>query len=219
MTLYRVLFYPHNLLKRPSTPVTEFTDELRDFLKNLIATAVEFEGGGIAAPQVGVTKRIFVADFTSVFRDENKYFEKKEGDYAVYDTAGNLLPVRFPLICINPEIIKKDQPIVTDWEGCLSMPNVTSHKIQRFHSIEIRAFDEYGKEFIVKTHHLYAAVNFQHEIDHLDGLLMIDRWNKNSYSVKEVLAQIQEYQDDPQTRKQLKKLTLEDATKLRTIIK
>lgn len=218
MTLYRVLHYPHNLLKRKSTPVTAFTDELRDFLKHLIATAVEFEGGGIAAPQVGVIKRIFVADFTSVFNENHKYFEKKEGDYAVYDAAGNLLPTRFPLICINPEIIKKEQPIVTDWEGCLSMPHVTSHKIQRFHSIEIKAFDEYGKEFIVKTHHLYAAVNFQHEIDHLDGFLMIDRWNKKDYSVKDVIAEIQDYQDDPQTRKRMKKLNLEDATKLKDVL-
>jgi len=219
MTLYRVLHYPHNLLKRQSTPITEFTDELRDFLKNLIATAVEFEGGGIAAPQVGITKRIFVADFTSVFRDDHKFFEKKEGDYAVYDLEGNLLPTRFPLICINPEIIKKEEPIVTDWEGCLSMPDVTSHKIQRFHHIEMKAFDEYGKPFVIKTHHLYAAVNFQHEIDHLDGLLMIDRWNKNSYSVKTVLEEIEKSQNDPQTRKHLKKLNLVDATKLKDVLK
>lgn len=219
MTLYRILHYPHNLLKRQSTPVTEFTDDLRNFIKNLIETAVEFEGGGIAAPQVGVTKRIFIADFSSVFNENRSFFEKKEGDYAVYDADGNLLPVRFPLICINPEIIKKEQPIVTDWEGCLSMPNATSHKIQRFHSIEMKAVDEYGKEFTVKTHHLYGAVNIQHEIDHLNGILMIDRWNKNVYSTKDVIGQIQDYQDDPKTRKRLKKLTLEDATKLKDMIK
>ncbi len=215
MTIYRVLYYPHVLLKKPSTPVTEFTDELRDFIKNLIATAVEFHGGGIAAPQVGVNKRVFVCDFSSTFSESNDYFEKKEGDFRVYDENQNPIEAKFPMVFINPEITKKDVPIFTDWEGCLSFPDAASHKIDRFNEIEIKAVDEFGKPFSVKTTHLYAAVNFQHETDHLDGTLMSDRWDKNIFSQKQVVNEIQNSINQSSYRKHIKRLKLEDATKLK----
>lgn len=215
MSIYRVLYYPHTLLKKKSTPVTQFTDELRDFIKNLIDTAYEFHGGGIAAPQVGVNKRIFVCDFTSVFDENNDYFEKKDGDFRVYDENGKPIDVKFPMVFINPEIVKTDVPVVTDWEGCLSFPDVSSHNIDRFHEVEIKALNEFGKPFSVKTTHLYAAVNFQHETDHLDGILMPDRWNKDVFSPKQIASDIQYSINQSAHRKHIKKLKLLDATKLK----
>lgn len=214
MTLYKVLHYPHALLKKKSTPVENFTDELRVFLKNLIATAYEFEGGGIAAPQVGVNKRIFVCDFSAVFGDKTTTFERKENDFLVYDAAGNLLISQFPMVFINPEIVKKEEAIITNWEGCLSFPNADSCDIPRFHSIEITAFNEFGQKFIVKTTHLYAAVNFQHETDHLDGILMIDHWNKKYYSMENVVKSIRQFEDTPSERKRIKRLKLVEASKV-----
>ena len=214
MSIYRVLYYPHVLLKKKCTPVTQFTEELRDFIKNLAKTAAAFHGGGIAAPQVGVSKRIFVCDFSTVFDENSHFFERKEGDFRIYDENDKPLEPRFPMVFINPEIVKTDVPIKTDWEGCLSLPDVTSHHIDRFHEVEIKALDEFGKPFTVKTTHLYAAVNFQHETDHLDGILMPDRWKKEAYSPKIVVAEIQESLKRSSHRKRMKKLKLEDATKL-----
>jgi peptide deformylase len=214
MTVYKVLHYAHALLKKKSTPVEKFTDELRDFLKHLIATAYEFEGGGIAAPQVGVNKRIFVGDFSQAFQG-GKGFERTEDDFVVCDANGKQIEYKFPMVFVNPEIIETAQPIVTNWEGCLSFPNADSFRINRFHEIKIRAQNEFGEMFTVKTKHLYAAVNFQHEIDHLDGILMIDHWDKREYSEKNVLNDIQDFLDDPKERKRIKKLKLVDAHKIK----
>jgi peptide deformylase len=212
--IYKVLHYAHALLKKKSSPVTEFTDELRDFIKNLIETAYEFEGGGIAAPQVGVCKRIFVGDFTLAF-EESKGFEKKDDDFIVFDKQGKQIPYKFPMVFINPEIVEKSEPITTNWEGCLSFPNADSFTIPRFHRIVLKAQNEFGEEFSVHTNHLYAAVNFQHEVDHLDGILMIDHWNKNEYSEKNVLSDIKDFENDPKERKRIKKLNLIDANKIK----
>lgn len=213
MPIYKVLYYPHVLLNKKSTPVENFSEELREFIKNLIQTGYEFEGGGIAAPQVGVNKRIFVSDFSKIFQDD--HFERKENDFLVFDKDGKEIEAKFPMVFINSEIVETREPIVTNWEGCLSVPNTDSHNIPRFQYVEIRAQNEFGEFFSVKTSHLYAAVNFQHETDHLDGLLMVNRWNKSAYSQKDVVADIKDYENDPAERKRIKKLKLVEAAKIK----
>ncbi|MES2614288.1 MAG: peptide deformylase [Bdellovibrionota bacterium] len=213
MEIYKVLHYAHVLLKKKSTPVTKFTDQLREFVKNLVTTAHAFEGGGIASPQVGVNKRIFIGDYTLAFEGK-RGFEKKENDFLVFDKDGNKIDVKFPMIFINPEIVEKSDPITTNWEGCLSFPDAESFEIPRFNTILLRAQNEFGEFFTVKTTHLYAAVNFQHEVDHLDGILMIDHWNKKDYSEKDIVAAIKDHGDDPKERKRIKKLKLIDANKI-----
>lgn len=213
MTLYEVLHYPHALLKKKCTPVTKFTEQLRTFVKDLMTTAYEFEGGGIAAPQVGVCKRIFVGDYSLAF-EGNRGFEKKEGDFLVFDKDGKEISYQFPMIFINPEIIEETNPISTNWEGCLSFPEAESFKINRFHGMTIRAQNEFGEFFTVKTTHLYAAVNFQHEIDHLNGILMIDHWSKQEFNDKDVVHDIKGFENDPKQRKRIKKLKLVDAKKI-----
>ena len=213
MNLYKVLHYSHALLKKKSTPVEHFTAQLVEFTKNLMETAYEFEGGGIASPQVGINKRIFVGDYSVAF-EKAKGFEKKENDFIVLDAKGNKIDYKFPMVFINPEILETANPIITNWEGCLSFPNADSFDIPRFHEMTIKAQNEFGEFFTVKTSHLYAAVNFQHEIDHLDGILMIDHWNKKDYSEKNVLCDIKNFEDDPKERKRIKKLKLIDAHKI-----
>lgn len=214
MVLYKVLHYPHALLKKKCTPVEKFTDALREFVKDLVETAKVFDGGGIAAPQVGVNKRIFICDFSMSFEHE-----KEEGQadphFFVFDKNEKPLPVSFPMAFINPVLINHSQPIVTDWEGCLSFPDVDSCRIDRFQEVEVRAQNEFGEFFTVKTSHWYAAVNFQHEIDHLDGITMPDRWDKRDYSEKEVLTQIKRFLEQPEERKRIKKLKLIDASQIK----
>lgn len=214
MVLYKVLYYPHALLKKKCTPVEKFTEGLREFVKSLIETSKAFDGGGIAAPQVGVNKRIFVCDFSMNFEHE-KQAGHETNNFSVFDKDGKPLPVSFPMTFINPVITTQSQPIITDWEGCLSFPDVYSCRIDRFQEVEVRAQNEFGEFFTVKTSHWYAAVNFQHEVDHLDGVTMIDRWDKNDYSDKEVLSQIKRFGDQSEERKRIKKLKLIDANQIK----
>ena len=213
--MFRVLYYPHALLSKKASAVLQFNEELRTFLKELLATMYEFDGGGIAAPQVGVSKRIFISDFGETLRCDREDKSAPPFFYQVFDAQGNEKEVKFPAVFINPEIVKQDVSIQTDWEGCLSFPGAPSCCIDRFHEVEIKAQDEYGEWFSVKTNHLYAAVNFQHEVDHLDGITMLHRWSKQEYVEKDVVEAIKTTLNESSVCKRLKKLKLNDATKLK----
>lgn len=139
----------------------------------------EFDGGGLAAPQVGIAKRLFVVDFKAVF--ESDRFENKEGSFRVFNKDGKEIPAQFPMVFINPEIVETSEPIKVNWEGCLSFPNAESYNTDRFLNLEIHAQNEFGEKFSVKSSHLYASVCFLHENDHLDGIMLVDRWNKKVF--------------------------------------
>lgn len=213
MTLYKVLHYPHVLLRKKATPVEKFTDELRVFLKDFISTMYEFDGGGLAAPQIGVAKRIFVVDFKPVFESEK--FEFKKEYFRVFDENNNEIEAKFPMIFINPSLVEMSEPIKVNWEGCLSFPNAEAFNTDRFLNVEIHAQNEHGKKFIVKSSHLYASVCFQHENDHLDGIMLVDRWNKNAFSEADVISDIKEFENDPAERKRMKKLKVTEASKIK----
>lgn len=211
--VYKILCYPHALLHKKSTPIVNFSAQLKAYIQVLTQTCVQVGAGGIAAPQVGVCKRLFIADYRAVFEGPRQ-LERQADDFVLYDDAGKILEPVFPMVFINPEILESSQPITTDWEGCLSFPGAYSCVIPRFHSIHVRAQDADGEYFSIKTNHLYAAVNLQHEIDHLDGVLMIDRWQKSEYTEKQVLADIRRHQDDSAQRKKTKRDKPIDATKV-----
>ena len=111
-------------------------------------------GAGIAAPQVGILKRVFVMGM-----DKNARYPMKEA---------------FPLtFAINPEIIVTDSDATDSWEGCLSIPNIRG-KLVRHANIILRALDRDGKTYS-KELTGFAAIVAQHELDHLNGVLFIDR--------------------------------------------
>ncbi|MBX9837863.1 peptide deformylase [Silvanigrella sp.] len=213
MTLFKVLHYPHVLLRKKGTPVEKFTDELREFLKNFINTMYEFDGGGLAAPQIGVSKRIFVVDFKPVF--ESDKFEYTKDCFKVFDKNHKEIEPKFPMVFINPQIVEKSEPIKVNWEGCLSFPNAESFNTERFLNIEIHAQNEFGEKFSVKSSHLYASVCFQHENDHLDGIMLVDRWNKTSFSEADIIADIKDFENDPAERKRMKKIKVTEASKIK----
>ncbi|MGY3803305.1 peptide deformylase [Pigmentibacter ruber] len=213
MTLYKVLHYPHVLLRKKATPVEKFTDQLRDFLKHFINTMYEFDGGGLAAPQIGVSKRIFVVDFKPAF--ESDKFEFKKESFRVFDSNNKEIEAKFPMVFINPTLVEMSEPIKVNWEGCLSFPNAESFNTDRFLNVEIHAQNEFGEKFSVKSSHLYASVCFQHEYDHLDGIMLVDRWNKNAFSEADVIADIKDFENDPAERKRMKKLKVTEASKIK----
>jgi len=151
MAVLDILVYPDPRLKQISKPVTEFDDSLRNFILDLEETLRAGPGGvGIAAPQVGHFERIVIVDVSS--KPKIKHHGR--------------------LVLINPEILSQEGSAVGR-EGCLSVPEYTGN-VARAKFITLRAQDEFGKahEFQMER---YEARAVQHEMDHLDGLLLLDR--------------------------------------------
>lgn len=147
MSILKVVQYPNPVLKKVCEPVTDFDGELQTFIDNLLETMYGEDGMGIAANQVGVSKRIFIMDEQS------------------YDSKS-------PIIFINPEIVSKSEEEVEDTEGCLSFRGI-SVVVKRANIVTVKALDRHGKEFICERSG-YAAKCLQHEYDHLDGITFFD---------------------------------------------
>jgi len=151
MPVLELLQYPDPRLKQVSTPVQDFTAELCDFIQELETTMRAGPGGvGIAAPQVGRFERIALVDVS----DRPK------------------IPPHGRLVLINPEILAWEG-MGKGREGCMSVPDYTGYVI-RAEQIQLKAWDEHGqaREYAMQG---FEARAVQHEIDHLDGLLFLDR--------------------------------------------
>lgn len=148
MALLDIKKYPAPVLKKKTAAVTVFDDELQKLIDDMVETMYAAPGVGLAAPQVGVSKRLAVIDISS--REE-----------------------QHPLIVlINPCILRTEGEIEFE-EGCLSIPEYTA-KVKRAESLVARAHDRNGNEVEIEADGL-LAIALQHEIDHLDGFLLIDR--------------------------------------------
>jgi peptide deformylase len=156
-----IVKYPEPVLEQPGEPVTEFNAELRKLVSDMFETTYASQGIGLAAPQVGVSKRITVIDL-SMGKDPKQ-----------------------KLVLINPEIIVSEGRQYEE-EGCLSFPEIRE-KIVRASKVRIRAQDAHGKWFEMDGNELLARA-FQHEIDHLDGIVFLFRMSplKRSLSLRRI---------------------------------
>ena len=167
MPLREVVQFPDPRLKKVSEPVTEVTDEIRELARDMIEVMYDEPGIGLAAPQVGASIRMFVID--TEWSDEDKG--------------------KNPQVILNPEIVSRAGRITWE-EGCLSVPDYTA-TVERDAEIVLKGEDLDGKPIEEKCEGL-RAVCMQHEIDHLDGVLFIDRISrlKRSMYVKKRKKQI-----------------------------
>jgi peptide deformylase len=150
MALREILQFPDPRLKRVSEPVVEITEEIRELVRDMCDVMYDEPGIGLAAPQVGEALRLFVID--TEWNDEG-------GE-------------RNAQVLINPEFISKEGK--TTWEeGCLSVPDYTAD-VERASEVTVRALDLEGQEVTYECTGL-QAICMQHENDHLDGILFIDR--------------------------------------------
>lgn len=158
-----VLKYPDPRLRRKGLSVTAVTDQHRELVKNMIETMYAENGIGLAAPQVGESLRLLVIDTRPTDDDGNPT------DEGLTDLEKK---VKQPIAIFNPEIVvQKD---LTDYEeGCLSVPGFFE-TVERALYVEVKGLDENGKEMVIKTDGL-LAICLQHEMDHLEGKLFIDR--------------------------------------------
>ncbi len=152
MALLKILEVPNPLLKKKSEPVKEITDQLRKTLDDMLETMYAAPGVGLAAPQVGLLKRMVVIDVT---RDD----EPKK-----------------PYKMINPVITAHSEETTVHDEGCLSVPEQYA-PVERFETVTVEYTDENGTKQTLNADGL-LAICIQHELEHLEGTLFIDHLSK-----------------------------------------
>ncbi|GAB6160333.1 peptide deformylase [Howardella ureilytica] len=148
MALREIRIVGDEILRKKSREVKEVTPRIKELISDMFETLYKEEGVGLAAPQVGVLRRVVVID------------------------AGVEEDVKKPMVFINPVIIEMDGE-QTGEEGCLSVPD-KSCEVRRAEHVVVEAFDEDMNPFSIDAHGLIARC-LQHEIDHLEGILYIDR--------------------------------------------
>jgi len=147
MALLRIYQYPEPVLKQPAAPVSGIDDELRRLAADMAETMYAAPGVGLAAPQVGVSRRLIVLDCTG--KEEPRQL----------------------ITAVNPEIIAREGESCEE-EGCLSVPEYYA-KVERSARVTVRYLDLDGQVQELTVEGLWA-ICFQHEIDHLDGILFVD---------------------------------------------
>ncbi len=148
MAIKKILLYPDLLLQTKSTRINKFDEDLASLSKDLLDTMYDADGVGLAAPQIGVNKRIFVMDCSR---------EEEERDYK---------------IVINPEIEHASEELGSYKEGCLSIPGITE-EISRPKVIKV-LYQDINGVLQRNTYDNLWSICFQHELDHLNGKLFID---------------------------------------------
>jgi len=159
MTILPIYVAPHPVLKAVAKPVEAVDDKLRRFMDDMLDTMYENHGIGLAAPQVGISKRIIVIDI-----EQNHDAEK------IKDRKGK------PCYFINPEIVWASEECRTYNEGCLSLPDQYAD-VDRPKQIKVKFLDYKGNEQQIDADGLLATV-IQHEMDHLEGILFVDHLSK-----------------------------------------
>jgi peptide deformylase len=148
MAVLEILKYPHPLLKRRSQEIEKIDESIRNLIQDMIETMYDANGVGLAACQVGVNKRIIVLDVSPMDPEQDLF------------------------ALINPEIVAEEEEIDHE-EGCLSVPDC-QETIKRKQKVRVRGMSPEGKEIELEAQGI-LAIALQHEVDHLNGVLILDR--------------------------------------------
>ena len=161
MAILKVAHMGHPVLRAKARPIEAAeirSNAVQQLIDDMFETMSEYQGVGLAAPQVHESVRLFVAGFPGDPDDE----EDEDDDRHVPQMA-----------LINPEITIVGRDLSEDWEGCLSIPDIRG-RVPRARTIVVRAYDRNGKRTEIKASG-FTARGVQHETDHLDGVLFFDR--------------------------------------------
>jgi len=157
MTLRKIVTLPEAVLRRKARTVTTFDKNLQALINDMIETMREAPGVGLAAPQVNVPERLIVVEYAEEDEEAEDQPEKPKKLFAL----------------INPEIVKKSEEMLMGVEGCLSIPGLVG-EVERHAQVQVKGLNRHGKPMKVKAQGWLARI-FQHEIDHLNGVLFTDR--------------------------------------------
>jgi peptide deformylase len=152
MSTLEIIKYPAPILRERARPFERVDDDVRRLLANMLETMYEAPGIGLAAPQVGVSRRALVMD---IARDEAP---------------------KAPVFMINPQIVARGDEVRVHEEGCLSLPELFA-EVERPASCRVHYLDEHGRQHEMVCEGLLSTV-VQHEIDHLDGVLFVDHLSR-----------------------------------------
>lgn len=167
-----LVFYPDPRLRKSCTPVRTFDDSLRELVEQMLTIMASRRGVGLAAPQVGVLKRLFVCNPTGEPQDAQVY--------------------------VNPEIVEVSGSVEAE-EGCLSIPGINV-PVRRAQRCVIRACDLEGRPIERSAEDLTARI-WQHETDHLDGVLILDRTTDTArLAIRRALRELESRQRTGRTR-------------------
>ena len=161
MAILPMVLLPDPILRRPSSPVERVDDDLRRLAADMLETMYDAPGVGLAAVQVGVPRRLVTLDVREQTQDE---------------IERGVEPPRDPIVMVNPEIIASSDALRTHEEGCLSIPDYFA-EVDRPDTVRLRWTDLDGGAHEREVDGLFATAA-QHEIDHLDGALFIDRLSR-----------------------------------------
>jgi len=179
MSLLEIVTLPNDILRQKVRPVTQFDDELQMLIDNMIETMHSANGVGLAAPQIGENRQLAIIE-----------------SLPEYDEEGEELPdTRDLFVIVNPDIVWTSNDVEDGIEGCLSIPGYLG-EVERPLSIRVRAQDRNGKKIKLKLGGWTARI-FQHEIDHLNGVLFIDKLTapENIWTEEEFHARFDDDED------------------------
>jgi peptide deformylase len=180
MTLRKIVTLPDPVLRRKARPVSKFDKPLQTLIDDMVETMREAPGVGLAAPQVGISERVIVIEYADPPDDP-----EAEPDTAPPPVAPKLY------VLINPEILKTSTEKVMGVEGCLSIPGLVG-EVERFSMVQVRGLNRHGQPMKLKAEGWLARI-FQHEIDHINGVVYPDRavrvWKPAADEDEEILAE------------------------------
>ena len=160
MALRQIITLPEPVLRRKAKPITKFDKDLQALIDDMIETMRDAPGVGLAAPQVNVLQQLAVIEYADDEDDEDEGAEEAPAK-----------PKQL-FVIINPEIVKASEEKVRGIEGCLSIPGLIG-EVERHEALQVKALNRYGKPVKLKVDGWLARI-FQHEIDHLNGVLFTD---------------------------------------------
>jgi peptide deformylase len=156
MTLRKIVTLPDAVLRRKARTIAKVDKNLQALIDDMVETMREAPGVGLAAPQIGLSERLIVIEYYERPEDE----EKEDAPKKVW-------------ALLNPEIVKASEETVMGVEGCLSIPGLVG-EVERHAAIQVKGLNRHGKPVKIKAEGWLARI-FQHEIDHLNGILFPDR--------------------------------------------
>ncbi len=159
MALLEIVTLPEPVLRRKARKVTDFGPELQTLIDDMVETMRAAPGVGLAAPQVAQSLRLIVVEYAEESEDENA----EPAEPKLYTV-------------VNPEITRTSEETVMGTEGCLSIPSILGD-VERFEAITVKGQNRRGQPTTIKAKGWLARI-FQHEIDHLDGIVFVDRAEK-----------------------------------------
>lgn len=166
MALLDIVTFPDPFLRLKAKPVKKFDKDFQVLIEDMFETMLNEPGVGLAAPQIGQSIQLVVIEYAE--ESENEEAQKRK-------------PKRYVLV--NPEIVKQSEETVEGMEGCLSVPGLVGN-VERHESVTVKALNRSGKPQKIKAKGWMARI-IQHEVDHLNGILYIDRTTELYETVSE----------------------------------